>query len=120
MANEGVSLLDGQTPEKLDPLADLDLGVVLMEPISDPKERIKLYGRLYAGLSGIFSPFPLDLVFLQETGVILQFEAINGQLVFSHDDDQRIDYEERVIKYYQDWKPVYDLYTKEVLEAIRR
>ena len=119
MANEGVALLDDKLPVNVDPLADLDVGVVFLQPVSDPKERVKLYKRLYTNLSDLFSPLPLDLVILQETGVIIQSEAIRGQLIYSRDDDQRTDYEERVIKIYQDWKPVYDQYTKEVLEAIR-
>ncbi|MBI5193805.1 MAG: nucleotidyltransferase domain-containing protein [Nitrospirae bacterium] len=119
MADEGVGLLDNKMPVDIDPLADLDVGVVFLLPLSDPKERVKLYKRLYSDLSDVFYPLSLDLVFLQETGVIIQSEAINGQLIYSRDDDQRTDYEERVIKFYQDWKPVYDQYTKEVLEAIR-
>ena len=119
MANEGVALLDDKLPVNVDPLADLDVGVVFLRPVSDPKERVKLYKRLYTNLSDLFYPLPLDLVILQETGVIIQSEAIRGQLIYSRDDDQRTDYEERVIKIYQDWKPVYDQYTKEVLEAIR-
>ena len=119
MANEGVALLDNKLPVNLDPLADLDVGVVFLQAVSDPKERIELYKKLYSDLSDLFSPLSLDLVFLQETGVIIQSEAINGQLIYSRDDDQRTDYEERVIKFYQDWKPVYDQYTNEVLEAIR-
>ena len=119
MANEGVALLDNKLSVNLDPLADLDVGVVFLQAVSDPKERVKLYKKLYSDLSDLFSPLSLDLVFLQETGVIFQSEAINGQLIYSRDDDQRTDYEERVIKFYQDWKPVYDQYTNEVLEAIR-
>lgn len=119
MANEGVALLDNKMPVNLDPLADLDVGVVFLQAVSDPKERVKFYKKLYSDLSDLFSPLSLDLVFLQETGVIIQSEAINGQLIYSRDDDQRTDYEERVIKFYQDWKPVYDQYMNEVLEAIR-
>lgn len=119
MTSEGVSLLDNKKPGNVDPLADIDVGVVFLQPVSDPKERVKSYRKLYSDLSDLFSPLPLDLVFLQETGVIIQFEAINGQIVYSHDDDKRTDYEEKVIKFYQDWKPVYDQYTKEVLDAIR-
>lgn len=119
MTKEGVALLDNKLPVNLDPLADLDVGVVFLQAVSDPKERVKLYKKLYSDLSDLFSPLSLDLVFLQETGVIIQSEAINGQLIYSRDDNQRTDYEERVIKFYQDWKPVYDQYTNEVLEAIR-
>lgn len=85
MVNEGMALLDNKAPGKIDPLADLDVGIVFMKAVTDPKERIKIYGRLYVNLSDLFSPFPLDLVFLQETGIMLQFEAINSQLIYSCD-----------------------------------
>jgi len=41
-------------------------------------------------LSEIFSPFKLALIFLQETWIILQFEAINGIPVYTSDDDKRL------------------------------
>src|SRR3989338_4320413 len=84
MSKEGIAILNGKKPKKIDSLADIDLGIV----------------------------------FFQETGIIIQFEAINGILAYCQDDNRRLDYEENVIKFYQDWKPDYDLYTREVLEAI--
>ena len=119
VAEKVAVMLEDKKPEGInDPLADIDVGVVFLKRPSSSEERIKLYGRLYSELSEVFLPCKLDLIFLQETGVILQFEAINGILVYSFDDDKRLDYEEQVIKFYQDWKPDYDEYTKEVLEAI--
>lgn len=119
MAEKVAVMLKDKKPEGInDPLADIDVGVVFLKRPLSPDERIKLYGRLYSELSEVFLPCKLDLIFLQEAGVILQFEAINGILVYSFDDDKRLEYEEQVIKFYQDWKPDYDEYTKEVLEAI--
>ena len=46
MANEGMALLDNKASGKIDPLADLDVGIVFMQAVTDPKERIKIYGRL--------------------------------------------------------------------------
>jgi len=119
VAEKVAVMLEDKKPEGInDPLADIDVGVVFLKRPLSSEERIKLYGRLYSELSEVFLPCKLDLIFLQETGVILQFEAINGILVYSFDDDKRLEYEEQVIKFYQDWKPDYDEYTKEVLEAI--
>lgn len=118
MAKDGIALLESKKPREIDPLADVDVGIIFFERPLDPKERIEIYGRLHSELSEVFSPFILDLIFLQDVGVILQFEAINGKVVYSFDDDKRLDYEEHIIKFYQDWKPDYDEYTKEVLEAI--
>jgi predicted nucleotidyltransferase len=119
MVEEGNACLEGKKSIKIkDPISDIDLGVVFLEKLLSPKERIKVYGNLYPELSEIFSPFTLDLIFLQETGVILQFAAINGLVVYSYNENMRLEYEVMVIKLYQDWKPDYDQYTKEVLEAI--
>ncbi|OGV97273.1 MAG: hypothetical protein A2Z59_11930 [Nitrospinae bacterium RIFCSPLOWO2_02_39_17] len=118
MSKEGIAILNGKKPKKIDSLADIDLGIVFFKKQLNPNKRIKVYSGLYLELSDIFSPFTLDLVFLQETGIIIQFEAINGILAYCQDDNRRLDYEENVIKFYQDWKPDYDLYTREVLEAI--
>tara|TARA_B100000315_G_scaffold250518_1_gene283485 strand:- start:6932 stop:7441 length:510 start_codon:yes stop_codon:yes gene_type:complete len=120
IAEQGKELLDAKNPAQIDPLADIDMGIVFLKKPSNPKEKIKIYGKLFSKLSEIFSPFPLDLILLQETGVIIQFEAINGVSVYSHDEDRRLDYEEKVIKLYQDWKPDYDQYTREVLEGITK
>lgn len=120
LEKEGADLLKDKKPEKVDPLADIDVGVVFLKKPLDAKERIKTYGRLYMELSEILSPLSLDLVFLHKTGVVIQYEAINGILVYSCDDDLRLDYEEGVIKFYQDWKPDYGRYVNEVLEAISR
>jgi len=113
IAEKVAVMLEDKKPEGInDPLADIDVGVVFLKRPLSSEERIKLYGRLYSELSEVFLPCKLDLIFLQETGVILQFEAINGILVYSFDDDKRLEYEEQVIKFYQDWKPDYDEYTK--------
>lgn len=118
MSKEGAAILGNKIPKKVDPLVDIDVGVVFLKRPLSVEERLELYNRLFPPVSDLFSPLPLDLVFLQETGVVLQFEAINGLLIYSRDEDQRMEYEERVIKFYQDWKPDYDLYIEEVLEAV--
>jgi len=85
MSKEGIAILNGKKPKKIDSLADIDLGIVFFKKQLNPNKRIKVYSGLYLELSDIFSPFTLDLVFLQETGIIIQFEAINGILAFAKD-----------------------------------
>ena len=50
MANEGVALLDNKMPVNVDQLADLDVGVVFLQPVSDTKERVNIYKKLYSDL----------------------------------------------------------------------
>lgn len=99
-------------------LSDVDIGVVFFQPPREPKQSVSLYKNLYAELAELFKPYQLDLIFLQQAGIILQFQAINGYVLYSADEDKRLDYEEQVIKIYQDYKIDYEQYIKEVLEAV--
>lgn len=72
----GIAFLDGKL-QNIDEKADLDIGVVLEKP---PLDIFDAYGELYAELSILFRPFNVDLVFLQETDIFFQYEAIKGGL----------------------------------------
>ncbi|NWF91473.1 MAG: nucleotidyltransferase domain-containing protein [Syntrophaceae bacterium] len=111
----GVSFLKGITPVIADE-ADLDIGVVFKE---FPQDAFKTYGELYADLSLFFEPFRIDLVFLQETGILFQYEAILGELIY-HDDESFLEaYEEKVLKKASDLSFKKDAFESDFLEAIR-
>lgn len=96
---------------------DIDVGVVF---INFPKEGVRyVYGQLYEELVPLFSPYKLDLVFLQEVDYLLQWEAINGINIYRSSEEYLDDYEEKVMKYAADWKYEYELYQKEFLEGMR-
>ncbi len=59
-----------------DPLADIDVGIVFSYDIENVKERYKLYGDIYNELEELFKPYPLDLIFLQESHSVFQVEAL--------------------------------------------
>ncbi|MBO8138797.1 MAG: nucleotidyltransferase domain-containing protein, partial [Desulfotomaculum sp.] len=67
-----------------DPLADLDLGIIL-----DDEGRLtgssmyELHSTLYNQLDELFLPLSLDLVFLQETHSVFQFEAVKGICIYA-------------------------------------
>ena len=115
-ADLGAKYLEGGCPELVDPLADLDVGVVLQSDELRPLERAKLYGALSMEIQELFSPFTVDLVLLGETHSVLQAEAICGKCVYSESDDERGRYEERILARAADFKPVLDLFHKERLE----
>lgn len=117
----GKEYLEGLSPEPSDPLADLDIGVVLLDcehfrpnEIS-PLERADLYGDL-TEFQDLFSPFKVDLVLLDETHSVFQSEAISGFCVYCRDQDLREDYEERILARAADFKPFLDLFHRERLE----
>lgn len=115
--DKGVAFLKGQYIE-IERGSDLDIGVVLKD-LPNPEQRVDLYINLYAGLSEIFNSFNIDLVLLQETDAIFQYEAIKGELIY-YDDQEFLDsYEELVIKKAEDLSFKTIEFEKDFIEAIR-
>lgn len=115
--DKGVAFLKGQSIE-IERDSDLDIGVVL-EDLPSPEQRLDLYMNLYADLSEVFNPFNIDLVLLQETDTLFQYEAIKGELIY-YDDEEFLDsYEELVIKKAEDLSFKRIEFEKDFLEAIR-
>ncbi len=62
----------------------------------------------------------VDLVLLSSASIEFRFLIIkHGRLIFSADEEKRTDFEDVVIRDYLDFKPVLELYRKEVREAIK-
>lgn len=96
--------------------SDLDLGVIFERL---PEQPFTIYGELYAGLATLFGPFALDLVFLQETGPLFQYEAIRGERLFCGNERLIDDYEELVLKLASDLAFKKPEFERDCLEAIR-
>jgi len=122
MAEAGYGfLLEKEDLSPYDPHSDLDLGVVFLNPeiFKNTRTKLRLYGSLLEDLSALFHPFRLDLVFLEETDYLVQYEAIKGVNVFKQGNTILADYVELVLKYGADWKFEVDRFHQEVMEAIR-
>ncbi len=62
----------------------------------------------------------VDIITLHNADIEQKFLIIShGVLIYSSDDDKRTDFEDIVIKKYLDFKPVLELYRKELREAIQ-
>lgn len=62
----------------------------------------------------------VDLVLLNEASIEFKYLVIyHGQVIYSIDEEKRTDFEDEVIRDYLDFKPVLELYRKEVREAIQ-
>jgi len=96
--------------------SDLDIGVVFEKL---PEHIFDVYGNLYADLSMLFEPFNIDLIFLQETDAIFQFEAIKGELIYCENEDFCDNYEETVMKKAADLSYKKIEFEKDFLEAIK-
>ncbi len=111
----GIVFLSGGAP-KIDDEVDLDIGVVFK---IFPEDAFEAYGELYADLSFFFEPFAVDLVFLQETDALFQYEAITGELIFSDDELYLEEYEEGVMKRASDLSFKKIGFEKDLLEAVK-
>jgi len=111
----GIAFLEG-VATKIDDEVDLDIGVVFK---IFPEDAFEAYGELYANLSLFFEPFTVDLVFLQETDALFQYEAITGELVFSDDELYLEEYEEQVMKRASDLSFKRNEFEKDFLEAVK-
>ncbi len=111
----GMAFLKGNVPMVAE-TADLDIGVIFEKL---PEDAFKIYGELYADLSLFFEPFGVDLVFLQETGSLFQYEAILGEVVYCEDESFLEAYEERALKMASDLSFKKNEFETDFLEAIK-
>mgnify|MGYP001373323249 CR=1 FL=1 len=60
--------------------------------------------------------YECDVRVINDEPVWFQYEVISsGRAVFVHDEDDRVDFETRVLVEYQDIKSMYDLFDREYL-----
>lgn len=114
----GLNLLQGIKQELHDPLTDIDIGVVFDHELPSPKERHILYSNLYNHLEDLFLPYPLDLVFLQETHSVFQANAINGHCLYYSRLEFKEEYEENIFCRALDFRPFLEKYLDEILEEV--
>lgn len=91
---KGINYLSGKKI-KSEKYSDLDIGIVFKKI---PKNPAEIYCDIYVELSVLFEPFEIDLVFLQEADIFLQYEAINGEIIYCEDIRFVEEYEEKIIK----------------------
>src|SRR3989338_371622 len=111
----GIAFLNDRN-STIDERADLDIGVVFEKL---PQDIFEVYGEIYASLSILFEPFNIDLVFLQETDTLFQFEAIKGELIYCEDENFLDEYEEMVMKMASDLSFKKAEFEKDFLEAVK-
>jgi predicted nucleotidyltransferase len=112
---KGLAFLKGETVD-VEKHSDLDIGVVFDRL---PQKKFEIYGDLYVDLSLLFKPFNIDIVFLQETDALFQYEAIKGALIYCEDEFFLDDYEELVTKRAADLSYKKIEFEKDFLEAVK-
>ena len=117
-ARNGFEVINGKKIVIKDPLTDLDLGIILDDENRLKGSMYKLYSTLYNQLDELFLPLRLDLVFLQETHSVFQFEAIKGICLYAVSEDIQEKYEHNILARAADFRWVLEQYYREKLEEL--
>jgi predicted nucleotidyltransferase len=94
------------------PLSDVDIGVVLKN-VPSGKDTRAIYHNLYELFTEIYPSEKLDIVFLQEASLSLQYSAVcEGKVLFEIDPILTADYKHSVMNQYLDFRPILDYFDK--------
>lgn len=109
--------LFGSYPELKDQAGDVDLAVLLKNPV---KSQVSVYMDLYPELAEAFAPLEVDLLFLNSASLPVRFEVVStGKLVYSADDNKRTDFEYIVSGEYMDFRYHLEAARRELYEALK-
>jgi predicted nucleotidyltransferase len=113
-AIKGRNFLNGEdtVPEEH---SDLDIAIAFKDIPSKP---LKTYGELFKELSEIFEPFIIDLVFIHEMDILMQYEIVRGERIYEFDNLHADEFEENVMKRAEDLAFKKRIFNQEILEAI--
>lgn len=103
---------------KTDRFRDIDIAIFLKEPASLPlKHEVGLADELWRFLDKPALEF--DIKILNSAPVYFQYEVIKtGEIIYSKDEAERIEYEASVASEYLDYKPTLDFFDHELLARI--
>jgi uncharacterized protein len=100
------------------PLSDIDIGVYLSSKLTKG-ERIEKRLELTAELAGFFKTESIDLVVMNDSSSVINFEIIKSNIpVFIRDEDFKLDMEQKTMSSYLDRKYHEDLLNRAFLERI--
>lgn len=98
-----------------DEMSDLDIAVAFQNPPVLPMET---YGHLYRDIGKIFDPFDIDLIFMHEVNILLQYEIIKGVRIYEADEFLADQFEEKIMKLAADLIIKKRIMDREIMEAI--
>lgn len=112
------ALSEGSVQAAIDPLTDLDVGVVFAKGSLSARGRHRLYSALHHELQALFEPLRVDLAFLEENHSVFQAGALRGVCIYRTSEERQYSYEEEVARRSADFRPVLDRYLDEILEEV--
>lgn len=102
------------------PLSDIDIGVVFKDKSAKKRDWLRVYMNLYNIFETIYKGEKIDLIFLEEAPLSLQFDVINyGKVLYRVSPEFEANYREYVAIRYMDLKPVQDYFNNVLLGKVR-
>ena len=96
--------------------SDLDVAVRFQNGLPMAAERGKIYGNIFADLTSVFGKEKVDLSFIEEAPLHLQFKIVSqGELIFSQEKIKSLNFLEKIVNQYRDYKFFIDEYFQGVL-----
>lgn len=95
------------------PQSDIDIGIVFENDQKRKENPVEVYSDLYEELRKKFKTDKIDVVYLADAPLSLQFKAINdGVILYEKDANTFANYREKVMKFYFDFKFVEDIFNQ--------
>lgn len=111
-----VYLFGSKATGRESPISDIDIGVVLKNAPS-VKDARDIYQKLYELFTEIYPSEKLDIVFLQDASLPLQYSAIcEGRILFEADPIFTADFKHYVMNQYLDFRSILDYFDKITME----
>jgi len=102
------------------PDSDVDIAVLFATGLPEA-ERERLLVDLSSRLETMTAPHRLEVVALEDQGVVFIHRALqDGRRIVVNDEERRVDFESDALVQYLDWKPTWDLAANEQQEGMRR
>ena len=96
--------------------SDLDVAVRFQNGLPAIAQRGKIYGDIFADLSSVFKGEKVDLSFIEETPLHLQFKIVaQGEMIYSKEKIRSLNFLEKIVNQYRDYKFFIDEYFQGVL-----
>ena len=103
-------------------VSDIDVGIVFDKGVDYQDNKKERYIKLFDIFTDIFRDYKkVDLIFLQETSLMLQSRvALGGEVIYSDDVSRRkeFDYKEYVMKHHADTQYFRDMRQQAILDRI--
>lgn len=98
------------------PGSDIDVGIVFFDKKIQKGKPVEVYGSLYEEFSKSSKKETIDIVYLEETPLSLQYKAINdGVILYEKSPIFFADYKEKILLNYFDFKFFEDIFNSAFL-----